>query len=1099
MQVAIVDQGREEFRWEIEVHSQHFACDQCGRSFEPLSPHNFSFNSSLGWCESCEGIGTETGANLAALLRDGKLTLEQGAVALWPSVEHRVSRWMLAALSQQMDVPIDVPFESLTGKARRALLHGTGDHWFEVRPPSQGAKKTRPFFRFQYKGLYPALDEASRLSARFRSRMEHLLSEVECGQCGGSRLREDASAVQFRGKTIHDYCRLPLETFRRQIGQWKLQAREKKIAGELIREIENRVTFLCNVGLEYLSLARPAPSLSGGESQRIRLASQVGSGLCGILYVLDEPTIGLHPRDNSRLLAALAQLRDLGNTLLVVEHDREVIASADYLLDFGPRAGRHGGQIVARGRPEEIMRKRSSVTGPYLSGKKAIPIPKNRRVVTGQSSDRKTKTRGGRATSSQKKPSHPAGPQLQIIGARHNNLQNIDVEIPLGTFTVVTGVSGSGKSSLVNDILYNSLARRLHRAQTVPAPHDAIRGIENINKVICVDQRPLGNSPTSNPATYTGLFELIRSLYAQLPEARVRGYTARRFSFNAPGGRCDECDGNGQLAVEMHFLPDVWVQCDTCHGKRYNPETLSVRYHGRSIADVLEMPCEEALKLFDKIPKIRRILKTLCDVGLGYLPLGQSAPTLSGGEAQRVKLAAELARPDTGQTLYLLDEPTTGLHFEDLRKLLDVLNRLVDLGNSVVVIEHNLDVIKTADWIIDMGPDAGDEGGRIVTFGTPEQVAAYASHAAKAKKKQSPRSYTGEILAPVLANGPYELRKVHDFAAERDTRAGDLDITQIGRNQKMPWEINGRLWHKENRVAHNGERCRWDGEILEKIIDKIEQAGGFRETDWNNRSVVEVAAAKKSHGWFFHALTGEEWLLKIKFRTVSKTFKRESLIAEVGMTPLNDMHDLPVYGTDRRVKCRNLRGPWQEIELRVHALDEIDHPGFWKMLDQAISGFKKITEKKQFHPEDVMPWKVLGQKWHFARKGFPLGRSPAWPAEILEEIHQLLEEVAPQGQFLWNNQQVVHVFVPAQKESWATLYTKKPAALELWLSGPSGQFTLGRIAQLGSERELVSGNLDTLKLRFATRESLQHTDPEHGDLVTFFREHLACLENAAVV
>ena len=478
--------------------------------------------------------------------------------------------------------------------------------------------------------------------------------------------------------------------------------------------------------------------------QRIRLAAQVGSGLCGVLYVLDEPTIGLHPRDNRRLLDALKKLRDLGNTLLVVEHDREVVASADQLLDFGPAAGRNGGQIVAQGTPAQVAKRRGSVTGPYLSGKKAIPVPTNRRMRRrgeGTGGSRRQKARRekakeeeamdhSRVAASPHLLSPPSsfrpspGGWLEIVGARHNNLKNINVRIPLGTLTVVTGVSGSGKSSLVEDVLFASLARTLHRAKTLPGAHDAIRGVELINKVIRVDQQPLGQTPTSNPATFTGVFDLIRTLYAQLPEAKLRGYTPRRFSFNVAGGRCEKCEGNGQLRIEMHFLPDVWVECDTCGGRRYNPETLAVRYHGRSIADVLDMSCGEAVKLFENIPKIRRPLQTLCDVGLDYLTLGQPAPTLSGGEAQRVKLAAELSRPDTGRTLYLLDEPTTGLHFDDLAKLLDVLNRLVDLGNTVVVIEHNLDVIKTADWVIDLGPEAGEEGGYVVAAGTPEDIVA---------------------------------------------------------------------------------------------------------------------------------------------------------------------------------------------------------------------------------------------------------------------------------------------------------------------------------------------------------------------------------------
>ncbi|MEX0867060.1 MAG: ATP-binding cassette domain-containing protein, partial [Pirellulales bacterium] len=794
MTVAVVDENRPETDWPVEVHSQHFACDRCGRSFELLTPHSFSFNSRLGWCESCEGLGVETGANPAALIRDAKLTLAQGAVLLWPQVGNGMFAAMLSALSAATGIAADVPLDHLTARQRRTLLHGAGDRWFDVPAPG-GKKSDPPLFRFQYKGLYPALDEASRLSPKLRQRLEQFTDEVECSACDGSRLRDDASAMRLRGKTIADIARTPLGELQQLVEGWEFDERERRIAGELIREIRHRLQFLVDVGLDYLSIGRAAPTLSGGESQRIRLASQVGSGLCGVLYVLDEPTIGLHARDNRKLITALEKLRDLGNTLLLVEHDREVVESADQLLDFGPRAGDLGGEIVARGTPAQVAKKRDSVTGPYLSGKKAIPVPTNRRPVRGLAPFAQEDSNSVSAPS-QKGPVPLAGPNanaqkapvpfshaprdewIEIVGARHNNLRGIDVAIPLGTLTTVTGVSGSGKSSLVEDVLYNALAKQLHRASTVVAAHDEIRGIQHINKVIRVDQQPLGNSPTSNPATYTGMFELIRQLYAQLPDAKVRGYTARRFSFNVPGGRCEACEGNGQVCIEMHFLPDVWVECETCRGRRYNPETLAVRFHGQSISDVLDMSCAAALQLFANIPKIRRILQMLCDVGLDYVKLGQPAPTLSGGEAQRVKLASELARPDTGRTLYLLDEPTTGLHFEDIGKLLDVLNRLVDLGNTVVVIEHNLDVIKTADWVIDIGPEAGAAGGQLVAAGTPEQIAEHAGQVAKSNGRL--RSYTGEVLAPVLAAGPHAVRPIHDFEEELEKRAEDLDITDVG-------------------------------------------------------------------------------------------------------------------------------------------------------------------------------------------------------------------------------------------------------------------------------------------------------------------------------
>jgi excinuclease ABC subunit A len=1167
LHVAYPNDDVPEENWRTEIHSQHFACDKCGRSFEPLTPHHFSFNSSLGWCPSCEGLGTQTGANTASLLRDPKMSLAEGAVAIWPEPENPYFRPLIEAFAAHTGVPIDVPFDQLQARHRRMVLHGSGEDWIPVYPTlarsaSEASKLTRsasesgkrktgqPLYRFQYKGVYPALEEASRLSALFRSRLDHLVDEVECSTCGGSRLRDDSAAVRFRGQTMDEVCRTPLGDLLKQISGLKLTGSERKIAGELVREVTNRLQFLVDVGLEYLTLHRSAPTLSGGEAQRIRLASQVGSGLTGVLYVLDEPTIGLHPRDNRRLLKALTKLRDLGNTLLMVEHDREVVESADQLLDFGPGAGEHGGQIVARGTPAQVAKQKASVTGPYLSGTKAIGVPVNRRMPPGEETERgrdggtegrkvrkrgtagngyvqaenyarvaKAMARRGMPLSSKavrtavELPEPPGGGWLEVIGARHNNLRGVDARIPLGTFTAITGVSGSGKSSLIEDVLYSSLARTLHRARTFPAPHDAIRGVELINKVIRVDQQPLGNTPTSNPATYTGVFELIRALYSQLPDAKLRGYTPRRFSFNVPGGRCEKCEGNGQLRIEMHFLPDVWVECDECRGRRYNQETLAVRYKGESIADVLDMPCGRAVKLFENIPKIRRVLETLCDVGLDYIRLGQPAPTLSGGEAQRVKLAAELSRPDTGQTLYLLDEPTTGLHFDDLAKLLDVLNRLVDLGNTVVVIEHNLDVIKTADWVIDMGPEAGDGGGHVVAAGTPEEVAAHATafgstiksgrggDKERGRKSKSPplplapsparslsyRSYTGEMLAPVLAAGPYIERKPHDFAAHVEQRQGDLDITDVGKEAKMPWEGDGRQWHTEDRVGRNGQPCRWDGKILAAVVDRLHELGEFSPTNWNARTIVEICAPRKTDGWFMHAITGEEWLLKLKFRVAKRTFQREDLVSQLDLKPLNEMHHLPVYGSEPRVKCKQLRGPWQEVQLAVHSYEEIDRPAFWQFLERAVEGFRAFTDRVQQQPEDVMPWKVLGRKWHLSRKGFPPGKRVSWETEVLEELCELLAETAPQGQFLWNNQQVVHLFVNGPGEPWATIHTKRTASLELALTGPKNRFALGRIASLGAERELATERTDKdiVKLKFRSTEEVSASE-----LAEFLKEHL---------
>ena len=594
----------------------------------------------------------------------------------------------------------------------------------------------------------------------------------------------------------------------------------------------------------------------------------------------------------------------------------------------------------------------------------------------------------------------------------------------------------------------------------------------------------------------------------------MRGYTGRRFSFNVPGGRCEACEGNGQKKIEMHFLPDVWIECDTCRGKRYNPETLAVTYHGRSISDVLDLTCGEAAKLFENIPKIRRILQTLCDVGLDYLTLGQSAPTLSGGEAQRVKLAAELSRPDTGRTLYLLDEPTTGLHFEDLAKLLEVLHRLVDLGNTVVVIEHNLDVIKSVDWVIDMGPEAGERGGQVVVAGTPEVVARYATgngtsadrHLTFAGKstessksgtrrvstsiKRKPesadqvfpavRSHTGEALAPVLAAGPIAERVRYDPAALEKKRAGDLDIQEVGRNAKMPWQVDGRNWHTRDRVGRNGEPCKWDGRILAEVVDRIHELGQFSDTDWGERSVVEIAAKKKSNGWFLHAITGETWLLKLKFRVYRGTFQRDALAAALELKTLNQLNEVPMYGNEPRVKVRAAKGPWQEAELRVHSFDEIDTPAFWKFLEDAVGGFFKFAERASTNIEDLTPWKVLGQKWHFLRKGFPPGKKIQWESEVLDRLYDVLCRVAPHGQFSWNNQQVVRWSANGDSDPRVSVWTKRADALILEVVSPKGAIALGRVTNIGCERELDGKrpDRDIIKLKFRTVSDLQLEDLE---------------------
>ncbi|HEY2157164.1 MAG TPA: excinuclease ABC subunit UvrA, partial [Isosphaeraceae bacterium] len=695
LNVAHVGDEANEADWAVDRYSQHRSCDTCGRSFEELSPHHFSFNSPIGWCPGCEGLGTQQGANPAALIPDCRKSLRGGAVVAWPDFKSTPGfARAIGAMADASGLDLDVPFDDLDARLRRVVLHGAGDRWFTV--PSS---KNEPGYSFQFKGLFPAIEEASRVSFLYRFKLQGMVDDVPCASCMGARLRDDAAAVTFRGFTLDQINNWSLGRALEFVETLDLNEDEQHIAGDLLREIRERLRFLVDVGLNYLSLARGTPTLSGGESQRIRLASQIGSGLTGVLYVLDEPTIGLHPRDNARLLGALKRLRDLGNTLVVVEHDREVIESADHLIDFGPGAGDLGGEITAAASPREVKQISSSLTGSYLAGKAAIPVPTNRRKFDPKK-----------------------GPALVVRNARHHNLQDIDVAFPLGVVTVVTGVSGSGKSSLVEDILWKAAAKKLHRAQATPGAHDEVEGLNQVDKVISVDQTPLGGTPTSTPATYSGVFDLIRELFARMPESKVRGYSPRRFSFNQKGGRCEACEGAGQRRIEMHFLPDVWVTCEACHGRRFTPETLAVTFRGKTIADVLDMKVDAALELFASVPKIRRVLQTLHDVGLGYLPLGQSAPTLSGGEAQRVKLAAELARPDTGRTLYILDEPTTGLHLDDTKKLLAVVHRLADVGNTVVIIEHNLEVIKTADWLIDLGPEAGAEGGKIVAAGPPEAV-----------------------------------------------------------------------------------------------------------------------------------------------------------------------------------------------------------------------------------------------------------------------------------------------------------------------------------------------------------------------------------------
>jgi len=683
---------------------------------------------------------------------------------------------------------------------------------------------------------------------------------------------------------------------------------------------------------------------------------------------------------------------------------------------------------------------------------------------------------------------------LVVRGARQNNLKSIDVPFPLGTFSVVTGVSGSGKSSLINDILWKSLAKSLHRTNTQPGAHDSLEGIEHLNKVIRVDQQPIGLTPTSNPATYTGVFDQIRELFAQLPEAKVRGYSSRRFSFNVPGGRCEKCEGAGQLKIEMHFLPDVWVSCDACEGKRYDAQTLAVQYRGQSIADVLEMTCGEALELFQNVPIIRRTIQTLCDVGLDYIALGQSAPTLSGGEAQRVKLASELARPDTGRTLYLLDEPTTGLHFDDLHNLLNVLHRLVDLGNTVIVIEHNLDIIKNADWIVDLGPEAGQDGGNLVFAGTPEELIEKQTKdggvsrpaprgATGRKKKELFLSYTAQALLPVFAAGEFAERSAK--SEEEPLAEEKFDLRELGADAKMPWETDGPRWHTIDRVSRKGQPIRWEGRILGAVVKRIEASKKFAPINWNHRSIVEVRAKKKCLGWFLHAVTAEEWLLKLKFRVPRNTFSKALLTARLDLKPLNEMEEIPMYGTKPRVRV-NSTGRWQEIEVRPHLWKEINRKEFWDFLDMCIEEFSGFVAKKSA-PDDLMPWKVLGEAWHRLPKGLIGGKSLLWELPLLTEVFDMITKTASDLRIVWTNKVLVPFYRSASRKRKfvkaaegqripdVVVHTKRVDAVYVDLYVSKNSVPLGRIRSIGNEPSVDGENplYDIVQFKFTEKKELK--------------------------
>jgi len=709
-EVALVSRDPDE-QEEVLTFSQHLACSTCGRSFDELAPRNFSFNSPYGACPTCDGLGTRFEVDPDLVVRDPDLSLADGAIAPWSGHRGEFFAGLLEAVAEDSGFSTSTPWRKLKKADQKAVLFGTGTRKVHVQYRNRFGRVRS--YDTHFEGVVPWLSRrhSEAESDYSRETIEGYMREVPCPACGGARLKPESLAVTVAGHNLFELCDLSLRDATAVVSELELSDRDRRIADRVLKEIRARMRFLLDVGLDYLSLNRSAATLAGGEAQRIRLASQIGSGLVGVLYVLDEPSIGLHQRDNHKLIETLVRLRDLGNTVIVVEHDEDTIRVSDHIVDIGPGAGEHGGTVVVSGTLDDLLSSPASLTGQYLTGQRKIAVPALRREPKGA---------------------------IKVVGAREHNLKGIDVEFPLGCLVAVTGVSGSGKSTLVNDILLRALMARIYRSKEVAGRHTRVEGLEAVDKVISIDQSPIGRTPRSNPATYTGVFDHVRRLFATTTEAKVRGYQPGRFSFNVKGGRCEACAGDGTIKIEMHFLPDVYVPCEVCKGARYNRDTLDVTFKGKSISEVLDMPCEEALDFFSNQPSIARHMQTLVDVGLGYIRLGQPAPTLSGGEAQRIKLASELSKRSTGHTMYVLDEPTTGLHFEDIRKLLGVLSRLVDQGNTVLVIEHNLDVIKTSDWVIDLGPEGGDGGGEVVVEGTPETVAKTSS------------SYTGRFLAPLL-------------------------------------------------------------------------------------------------------------------------------------------------------------------------------------------------------------------------------------------------------------------------------------------------------------------------------------------------------------
>ena len=873
--------------------SRLFACHQCGRSYRQITPRSFSFNHPDGWCELCEGLGTQRSIDLDVLVPDDSKSLREGAVKLWgPLREGTLLADLVTALAEYGGFSLDRPWKQLSDRQRQLIIYGTS----EQMPVRDGLE-------LSYTGLVPGIEQGRGLSRDFRHDFGQLLRDLHCPACGGRRVRPEAAAVRFCGHTIGDICSWPLHQVANFMAHLELSPVERPRAEELLRELRRRLRFLVDVGLEYLTLDRSAPTLSGGEAQRVKLAAQLGADLTGVLYVLDEPTVGVHPRDNERMLRALRSLREEGNTVLIVEHDPQTLQEADYLLDFGPEAGRHGGQIVAAGTRAALMRSRKSLTGQVLSGKLAIPVPRPRRPLP---------------------PRDDENGWLTIVGAREHNLKNIDVPIPLGVLTVITGPSGSGKSTLMGDILFPELIFRFSPNSTTATPgrHRDIIGTEAVDAVYNVDQSPIGQSPRSNPATYVGVFDEIRRLYSQLPLARTRGYTPTRFSFNRVGGRCEACEGLGSLRVAMHFLPDVWVHCEQCEGRRYSPETLEVEYRGHSIASVLEMTVDEAAELFGAIPGIIRRLSVLQQVGLGYLPLGQPAPTLSGGESQRVKLAAELAKPARGHTLYLLDEPTTGLHTADIRKLLAVINSLVDRGNTVLVVEHNLDLIKTADYVIDLGPGGGENGGRIVARGRPEQIARRSSSA------------TAPYLKQALEESPQLPREeLYSADAEEVTQQPAAPPPPETEQVAPPWERDGRTWHMQQITTAEGKRPQWPTATLETLLKRLSDLPGAGEPDYAHPDRISIAA-DDGETWAY-VKTDAEWALQLVIYTQKSVFDEQDLAEALALPPWDDLRDVRLYGRRPRVRVYTNARAYDRLRIMLHHQSDVTGAAFAEMLQRA--------------------------------------------------------------------------------------------------------------------------------------------------------------------